>query len=285
MRRQQGFLIYDSISDRYYIDYHQTLSILANELLLELLLAARSYMKGRLLDVGCGKRPYALIYNRLVEQSVGTEVPFSLHGVHAADLLCFAEQLPFADSTFDTILCTEVLEHTQSPFQVMHELARLLVPGGHLILSVPFIYPIHEAPFDHWRFTAHGLVRMCEDVGLKLVGLHSKGGIIVTMLVLTHNITVRMITILNRIFHLDPPLYYRPQVRWLLCLPQWWYLRGSHWLRYHPIPNSILRHLIQRLIRTINRPGKWDEINQWLTCGYLIIARKPLAERGRVEQE
>lgn len=149
MVRKQGFLVYDEANQRYFIDYQQTLFIAANELLLELLLAAQPYMRGRLLDVGCGKRPYALIYERHVELSIGTEVQFSPYGTAAADLIGYAEELPFADASFDTILCTEVLEHTRHPFQVLTELARLLKPGGHLILSTPFIYPIHEALHDY----------------------------------------------------------------------------------------------------------------------------------------
>lgn len=103
MVRKQGFLVYDEANQRYFIDYQQSLSTAANELLLELLLAAQPYMRGRLLDVGCGKRPYALIYERHVELSIGTEVQFSLHGTAAADLIGYAEELPFADASFDTI--------------------------------------------------------------------------------------------------------------------------------------------------------------------------------------
>uniref|UniRef100_UPI00345D0282 methyltransferase domain-containing protein n=1 Tax=uncultured Chloroflexus sp. TaxID=214040 RepID=UPI00345D0282 len=108
---KRGFLIYDAELDDYRVDELSTLSILANELLLELILSARAYMKGRLLDVGCGKRPYSLIYDQLVAQSIGTEVVYSPHGVQAADLICLGEQLPFVDGAFDTVLCTEVLEH------------------------------------------------------------------------------------------------------------------------------------------------------------------------------
>lgn len=276
MRVRRGFLIYDSAHDQYEIDYRQTLSILVNELLLESLLAARSYVKGRLLDVGCGKRPYALIYDRLVDTSIGTEVAFSPHGTHAADLICFAESLPFPDQQFDTILCTEVLEHTRQPFQVMHELARLLKPNGHLILSVPFIYPIHEAPYDHWRFTSHGLAVLCRDAGLELVQMTPKGGVAVTMLALVHNITVRAMNVVSKLLRFDPPLYHRPAVRWLICQPQWWYLKLSR--RFRTLLSQLDPHygVGKQLSRLLRRNNALDEINQWLACGYLIVARKPM---------
>lgn len=275
MQLQRGFLRYDSIRDQYAIDYRQTLSILANELLLELLLDAREYLKGRLLDVGCGKRPYSLIYDRWVDFSIGTEVAFSPHGTHAADLICFAEYVPFPDRQFDTILCTEVLEHTQQPFQVMNELARLLKPGGHLILSVPFIYPIHEAPYDHWRFTAYGLAILCRDVGLELLCIQTKGGVVVTLFILAHNIVVRTMNVVSKLLRLNPPLYDRPMVRWLICQPQWWYLKMSRWLRKQLILKQGVNDRLNRLLR---RNNALNEINQWMACGYLIVAHKPANE-------
>lgn len=275
MRAQRGFLVYDSVRDRYEIDYRQTMSILVNELLLELLLEARGYLKGRLLDVGCGKRPYALIYDRCVDTSIGTEVVFSPHGTSAADLICFAEDLPFPDQQFDTILCTEVLEHTRQPVQVMHEVARLLKPGGHLILSVPFIYPIHEAPHDYWRFTAHGLAALCRDAGLELLYVATKGGVVVTMLVLAHNIAVRAMNVASKLLRLDPPLYHRPSVRWLLCQPQWWYLKLSRRLRALFSRFDPQQGIAKRLSRLLYRNNALDEVNQWLACGYLMVARKP----------
>lgn len=276
MRVRRGFLIYDSAHDQYEIDYRRTLSILVNELLLESLLAARGYMRGRLLDVGCGKRPYALIYDRLVDTSIGTEVAFSPHGTHAADLICFAEALPFPDHQFDTILCTEVLEHTCQPFQAMRELARLLKPNGYLILSVPFIYPIHEAPHDHWSFTSHGLTVLCHDAGLELVQMTPKGGVAVTMLALVHNIAVRAMNVVSKLLRLDPPLYHCLAVRWLICQPQWWYLKLSRRIRAF-LPQLDPSHGIgQHLSRLLRRSDAVDEINQWLACGYLLVARKPI---------
>jgi SAM-dependent methyltransferase len=58
---------------------------------------------------------------------------------------------------FDAIICTEVLEHTIQPFDAMEEMYRLLSPGGHLFLTVPFNFRIHGPLPDCWRFTEHGL--------------------------------------------------------------------------------------------------------------------------------
>jgi len=201
---------------RYGIDSRETLSIVAGELLLRQVLAARPYLRGRLLDVGCGRRPYALIYESLVDISIGTEVAFSPHGTAEADVICYADRPPFSNSCFDTILCTEVLEHTQQPFQVMQELARVLKPGGCLLLSTPFIYPIHEAPHDYWRFTAHGLEALCQWARLSPIYIRSKGGPTATLVSLVISLAVRCANALSKLLGLPQPLRERRAIRWLL---------------------------------------------------------------------
>jgi ubiquinone/menaquinone biosynthesis C-methylase UbiE len=52
--------------------------------------------------------------------------------------------LPFADQSFDYVTCLEGLEHIENPQQAMREFARVLKPGGHLIVSVPNILNIEE---------------------------------------------------------------------------------------------------------------------------------------------
>jgi SAM-dependent methyltransferase len=255
MIRQRGFLSYDSGRDRYWINWRETLSIVAGELLLHEILAARPYITGRLLDVGCGKRPYSLIYESLVDMSIGTEVAFSPHGTQAANIICFAERLPFAGSTFDTILCTEVLEHTAQPFEAMHEFARLLKPGGHLLLSVPFIYPIHEAPYDYWRFTSHALESLCCHSGFKVLYLHSKGGVATSLLVILLNIQLWALNSLSRLGQGKIQLRDVLAIRWLLDRVQraWLWLIDTKWSRFLTDP--------------LNR----------MAAGYFLVAEKGLA--------
>ena len=253
MLKKRGFLSYDPAEDTYTINWHETLSILVGTRLLEELLAARGYIKGRLLDVGCGKRPYSLIYDSLVTESFGTEVTFSPHGTDAADLISYAETLPFESHSFDTILCTEVLEHTRQPFQVLEEFARILKPNGHLLLSVPFIYPIHEAPHDYWRFTTHGLQSLCESVELTPLYVHAKGGIGATSLSLALLLIVRVLNAFSKVFNLSPPLREWKSIGWLLYALQQSYL----WLA-----------------KTLPTPFWQAYIGSWMTPGYVLVARK-----------
>jgi SAM-dependent methyltransferase len=217
---QQAFLRYSPQLDRYEVDWRETMSVAVGEALLAALLQLRPYMRGRLLDVGCGRRPYRAIYDRLVAESIGTEVAFSPHGLQAADVISFAERLAFANASFDTILCTEVLEHTRQPFEVMAEFARLLRPGGYLILSVPFIYPLHETPYDFWRFTPYGLAELCRSAGLRVQTILTKGGTDTTMLSLGANIAVRSANLAGKLLRLAPPLRDRRSFRWLVGAPQ-----------------------------------------------------------------
>lgn len=79
------------------------------------------------------------------------------------DIVADAHAIPFLDATFEIVLCREVLEHVKDPRQVISELRRVLVPGGTLLLSTRFLFPIHEAPNDRWRFTRYVLGELFTD--------------------------------------------------------------------------------------------------------------------------
>ncbi len=84
------------------------------------------------------------------------------------DLFGDASHLPLGDATVDTVVMLEVLEHLRHPQQALAEIARVLRPGGRLLMSMPFLYPIHDAPHDYQRLTIHGLVRDIGEAGLQL---------------------------------------------------------------------------------------------------------------------
>jgi ubiquinone/menaquinone biosynthesis C-methylase UbiE len=108
---------------------------------------------GRVLDLGCGEQPYREVYGAHAERVVAVDI--SRRGSESTDAFVrgSAVAIPFADSSFDFVLCSEVLEHVPDPRRAIGEIARVLRPGGRLVLTVPFLYPIHEEPWDFWRFT------------------------------------------------------------------------------------------------------------------------------------
>lgn len=91
------------------------------------------------------------------------------------DIVADAHSLPFEDETFDTIVCSEVLEHVADPYQVVSEIYRVLAPGGMVVLTTRFLFPVHDAPEDNWRFTHHGLLQLFSN--FTVIGQESDGGI------------------------------------------------------------------------------------------------------------
>lgn len=132
---------------------------------------------GCLLDLGAGERPYAAVYAPHAGQTVALDWPGSLHGGGGLDVWGSAEALPFARAAFDTILCTEVLEHVRAPERVLAECYRVLRPGGWLFLTTPFFNPLHELPWDFYRYTPFALQALGEGTGLRLRRMSEKGGL------------------------------------------------------------------------------------------------------------
>ncbi len=118
------------------------------------------YARGMLLDVGCGAKPYRRS-DLPIERWLGVDTADNAE----ADLHGNAYDLPVGDRTVDCILCTQVLEHLESPERALREFARVLKVGGYLILSAPQYWPLHEEPRDFFRFTELGLRELAVSTG------------------------------------------------------------------------------------------------------------------------
>jgi SAM-dependent methyltransferase len=129
---------------------------------------------GKVLDVGCGHRPYREIFTG--SEYFGVDTPVSYGEGSSPDAWASAEGLPFADGSFDCMVCTEVLEHLEDPERAVEEMARVLKPGGCLILSAPFIWPVHEAPRDFHRFTNYGLNSLLAAGRFEVTASIQRGG-------------------------------------------------------------------------------------------------------------
>ena len=92
------------------------------------------------------------------------------------DVICPATELKFEDNSFDSILCTQVLEHVYDHHTVIKEIHRVLKPNGHIILTVPFAWELHEEPYDYFRFTKHALKNLFEEAGLVVDLIKPNGG-------------------------------------------------------------------------------------------------------------
>jgi SAM-dependent methyltransferase len=84
---------------------------------------------------------------------------------------------PFDDNLFDTVLATDVLEHIREPKIFWSEMARTCKVGGHIILGTPFLYWIHELPYDYARYTKYTIISECDRNNLKIISLKECGGL------------------------------------------------------------------------------------------------------------
>jgi len=109
----------------------------------------------RVLDVGCGVKPY-LPYFSGATSYVGVDVQDNPN----ADLHGAIEALPVDDGSFDVVLATQVLEHVDDPSAAVRELHRVTAPGGRVLASTHGVMVFHPNPVDHWRWTHTGLERL-----------------------------------------------------------------------------------------------------------------------------
>jgi SAM-dependent methyltransferase len=138
--------------------------------------------QGRLLDVGCGNKPYEEYFRPYVSEYLGIEheATFAMtsagNGDRRPDILYDGVKLPFPDRSFDTVLNVQVLEHTPYPGRLVCEMSRVLTDDGLLILVAPFQFRLHEQPHDYFRYSSHGLRHLCEEAGLEVLETHPQGG-------------------------------------------------------------------------------------------------------------
>jgi SAM-dependent methyltransferase len=117
----------------------------------------------RVLDFGCGGSPYRPLFGECT--------------YHRADLVGNSKidfeyghdsRLPQGVKGYDCVLSTQVLEHVEDPLGYLRECNRVLIRGGHLLLTTHGVFEDHACPYDFWRWTAFGLQRLVEDAGFEV---------------------------------------------------------------------------------------------------------------------
>ncbi|MBJ7329691.1 MAG: methyltransferase domain-containing protein [Solirubrobacteraceae bacterium] len=126
--------------------------------------AAETSAGARVLDAGAGEAPYRPLFTHCEYRTHDWEA--SPHpGAQSADVIADLAELPLPDDDIDLVVCTEVLEHVPEPGRALRELARVLRPGGRLLLTVPFVGELHEEPHDYYRYTPYGLEHLLTQAG------------------------------------------------------------------------------------------------------------------------
>jgi SAM-dependent methyltransferase len=188
---------------------------------------------GSVLDLGAGSGPYAPLYGSYFAHSTAVDVPHSLHDTTGIDVVASADDLPFTSESFDCVICTEVLEHCREPRAVMKEISRVLKPGGWAFVTTPFLLPLHEMPFDYYRYTPSALEDLADSAGLTVTAIRPRGSYAAVALGVLQLPVTKIWQRLAKasglpLFHL-----YNPAVYVLVAMPQQLYLLAWRYLREH----------------------------------------------------
>lgn len=135
------------------------------------------HARGVLVELGGGRMPYYALYRTLVAETWCTDWPQSLHEQAHADFFSDLNAgLPLRSESADTLLAADVLEHIYRPQALLAEMFRVLKPGGTALVNTPFLYWVHEAPHDYFRYTQHAWARMAADAGFEALRVDAIGG-------------------------------------------------------------------------------------------------------------
>ena len=197
---------------------------------------AEQYLSGTLIDIGCGTKPYQGLVSPHINKHIGVDHEECPHGTINVNLMGTAYKIPAENNSFESALCTAVLEHLEEPELALKECYRVLKPDGIAIYSVPFIWHLHEEPRDFYRFSKYGLRYLFEKTGFTILELKPLSGFWVTF---------------GQLFTYNLYRLNKGPLRWFGII-----------------------HLIGLCLQTIAFVlDKFDKTEQW-TWMYIVVARK-----------
>ena len=176
---ERDFAVPDGLKKWFGDTYLNPLHI-ARRSLRRALTLATSYVAGTTLDLGCGGKRYASLFPR-VTRYVFLDLPTNSASERMVSVWGDGQALPFRPDAFDSVLCTEVLEHVPAPEHLFAEVYRVLKQDGHLILTTPQTWGLHEVPHDYYRYTEFGLRFLAERAGFTVLVVKPTCGIWATV--------------------------------------------------------------------------------------------------------
>lgn len=128
-------------------------------------------------DIGCGGQPFRGLLEQTGYSYCGVDV--NPNGGPPVDVLWAVDE-PLPDELlrrgpFDFLLCTEVVEHVADWNTAFANISRLLAPSGRALITAPFVYQLHEEPYDFWRPTIHAIDYYARRSGLGAVYRQAAG--------------------------------------------------------------------------------------------------------------
>lgn len=135
--------------------------------------ALKKYAQGKLIDIGAGRLTYKDILKKYCQEYQSLDFKKTHPDLTYIEDI---KNLSLENDSFDTIFCSQVLEHVPEPSRAISELKRILKKNGYLILTTPFLGYLHNEPYDFQRFTKYALEYFLQKENLKIVILESSGG-------------------------------------------------------------------------------------------------------------
>jgi SAM-dependent methyltransferase len=130
----------------------------------------------RVLDAGAGEGVYKSHFARQRYCGIDLAIGDQAWNYAGLDVLGDLSKLPFADSAFDACINIVTLEHVKEPGCVTAELARILRPGGRVLMIVPQEWEVHQMPHDYFRYTRYGMRYLLDKSGFERVHVYPVGG-------------------------------------------------------------------------------------------------------------
>lgn len=155
-RKPHNWLIYDN-GDKWLLEYSK-------------------HYKGVLVDLGCGTAPYKEFFLNFADKYIGVDWTNTLHDTKADIVSNLNEKIALPDNYADTVVSLSVIEHLCEPQVFLNESYRILKNDGTIILEVPWMWWMHDAPYDYFRYTPFGLKYMFEKAGYKDVHVQPRTG-------------------------------------------------------------------------------------------------------------
>jgi SAM-dependent methyltransferase len=218
----------------------QAFNWLAYELMDAFLSAHTENFRGCLYDLGCGEQVYREWLLRYADSYVGVDWSATQHQLKADVIADLNQPLEIEDGVADSIVSLSVMEHLCEPLTFLTEAFRILKHGGVLTLQVPFMWWVHEAPNDYFRYTRYGLEYLLKKAGFVEVEVVPQSGFWVMWTLKFNYQTTRLIR-------------GRRPVRWLV----------SRALR-------VVWAIDQKIAPILDR--RWDCDGE--TSGYFVVAKK-----------
>lgn len=136
-------------------------------------------LQGRLLDIGCGRMPYReqiLAQSTRITQYIGLDIALPMYAQYRPDLYWDGSNIPLASDSIDSAMALEVLEHCPDPGRVLREAHRVMRPSGFLLITAPFLWPLHDDPYDEYRYTPYAMHRLLRESGFSDANVKPLGG-------------------------------------------------------------------------------------------------------------